>query len=94
MSATISATGTWTVPQVAGQPTGGSGVLFKSAGGAAFDARISLQKGINLFDEVNQFVTLMSGAMGVPGYVALDQIRLIINDMRRTPSMGEKVYAP
>ena len=102
MSLTITATGTLTPPpgvdrswpQVVGQPVGGSGVAFKNSGGTAFDSRIGLQRGINLFDEFNQFVAILAGALGVPGFVVLDQIRLIVSDSRRQPTMGERAYAP
>jgi hypothetical protein len=94
MAAAITATGTWTVPQVVGQNTGGSGVLFKGAGGIAFDSRQSLQRGLNLYDEFTQFVALMAAALGVPGNVVLDQLHLMISDYRRNPAMGERVYAP
>jgi hypothetical protein len=94
MAATVTATGTWTVPAVAGKPVGGSGVEFEGVGATAFDSRDGLQRGRNLFDELNQFVTLMAAAMGVPGYVVLDQLHVMIADLRRNPSMGERLYAP
>jgi hypothetical protein len=94
MAATITGTGTWTIPQVLHRPVGGSGTEAENAGGTAFDSRTSLQRGINLFDEVNQFVALMSAAMGVPGFAILDQLRVMIADMRRQPNMGERAYQP
>jgi hypothetical protein len=94
MAAVITGTGTWTVPQVAGQPVGGSGTQFKNSGGTAFDSRVSKQRGLNLFDEFNQFVALMSAALAVPPFVVLDQLRLMIADERRQANMGERAYAP
>jgi len=93
MAAALTATGTWTIPQVVGQNAGGSGVLFKNSTGAAFDSRQSIQRGINLYDEFNQFVALVAANLGVPGNVVLDQLRVMIADYRRNPAMGERVYA-
>jgi hypothetical protein len=94
MAAAISGSGTWTTPQVLHTPVGGSGTQAKNAGGSAFDSRLSLQRGINLFDEFQQFVALMSAALSVPGFAVLDQLRVMIADARRQPNMGERVYAP
>jgi hypothetical protein len=94
MAATISGTGTWTTPQVLHRPVGGSGTEARNVTGNAFDARTSIQRGINLFDEFTQFISLMSAAMGVPGFAILDQLRDMGADMRRQPNMGERVYAP
>jgi hypothetical protein len=94
MAATLTATGTWTIPQVVGQNVGGSGVLFKNVTGIAFDSRQSIQRGLNLYDEFNQFIALMGAALGIPGPVVLDQLRTMIADYRRNPAMGERVYAP
>jgi hypothetical protein len=94
MAATLTATGTWTVPQVVGQNMGGSGVGFKNVTGIAFDSRQSLQRGLNLYDEFTQFVALAAAALGVPGNVILEQLQYMISDYRRNPAMGERVYAP
>jgi hypothetical protein len=94
MAATITATGTWSVPQVLHRPVGGSGSEAENSTGTAFDSRISLQRGLNLYDELNQFVALMSAALGIPGFAVLDQLRVMIGDLRRNPAMGERVYQP
>lgn len=94
MAATLTATGTWTVPQVLGQNAGGSGVIFRNAGGVAFDSRQSLQRGINLFDELTQFIALMAAGLGVPGNVVIEQLIEMLANYRRNPAMGERVYAP
>ena len=94
MAAVITATGAWTVPQVLGQNMGGSGVGFKNAGGVAFDSRQSLQRGINLFDELTQFISLMAAGLGVPGNVVMEQLMEMLANYRRNPAMGERVYAP
>jgi hypothetical protein len=93
MAAALTATGTWTIPQVVGQNVGGSGVLFKNSSGVAFDSRQSIQRGLNLYDEFNQFVALVAAALGVPGPVVLDQLRVMIADYRRNPALGERVIA-
>jgi hypothetical protein len=92
MAAVISGTGTWTTPQVLHKPVGGSGTEARNITGSAFDSRISLQRGINLFDEFNQFVALMAAALAIPGFAVLDQLRDMGADMRRQPNMGERVY--
>lgn len=94
MPATITATGTWTVPASLGKPVGGSGVEFDTIPPGAFDSRASLQRGTNLFDELNQFITLMGAAFSVSGTVIIDQLLVMLRDLRRTPNMGERVYAP
>lgn len=94
MAATITATGTWTVPQVLAQNVGGSGVLIRNATGTAFDSRQSLQRGINLFDELTQFIALMSAGLGIPGNAVIEQLMEMLANYRRNPAMGERVYAP
>ena len=94
MAATITATGTWSVPQVVGKYTGGSGVEFRNCGGTAFDARTSVQRGINLYDELNQWIALLADALDVPALVAVEQLRVMLADYRRAPALGERVYAP
>jgi len=95
MAATLTATGTWTVPAISPKYVGGSGVTFVGVGTAGtFDSRTSSQKGTNLFDELNQFITLMSAAQGVPAVCVIDQLMLMLGDLRRQPALGERVYAP
>jgi hypothetical protein len=94
MAAVITGTGTWTTPQVLHRPVGGSGTEARNAGGNAFDSRTSIQRGLNLFDEFQQFIALMSAALAVPGFAVLDQLRDMGADMRRQPNMGERVYQP
>lgn len=93
MGATITSTGTWTTPDVKGQDVGGSGVQFKNMGNDDFDSRQSLQKGKNLFDEVNQFIALVAANMGYSGNAAIDQVMKILADLRRQPQMGEQVWS-
>lgn len=92
----VAVTGTFDPNNVAviGKPVGGSGVTFKDCGDTDFDARTCIQKSINLYSEVNSFVGGLAAALGVPGYVVLAQVEKIISDMRRTPSAGERAYAP
>jgi hypothetical protein len=92
MAAIITATGTWTVPDKKGRYVGGSGSEFVKMGDDDFSARASIPTGKNLFDEVGQFVGLVAAALGVPGLVAIDQISMVLADMRRCPEMGERVY--
>jgi len=94
MAATITATGTWTVAAAPPAYNGGSGVRINNIGGTAYDARTSSQKGTNLFDELNQFITLMAAAEGVPAICVMDQLMVMLGDLRRQPAMGERVYAP
>jgi hypothetical protein len=93
MAAVITATGTWTTPDVKAQDVGGSGVTFRNAGGDDFDSRASIQRGKNLFDEVQQFVALVAAAQGYSGTAAIDQILACLHDMRRQPNMGERVFS-
>jgi len=98
MAATITASGTWTTPAIVGKAVGGSGVAFTTptgtpGGTTTFDSRTSLQKGTNLFDELNQFVTLMAAALGVAPIVVLDTIENMISDMRRQPNMAERSWS-
>jgi len=92
MAATITSTGTWTVPDVKGRDVGGSGVEFKKSGDDDFSARASIPKGKNLFDETQQFVGLMAGALGVSANVAIDTLLKILADMRRNPNLAERYY--
>ena len=99
MSLVISATGTITAadrsyPAVLGKHVGGSGVTFQNIGDTDFDSKVGIQRGINLFDELDQFVAILAATLGVPGVVIIDQLRLMLNDMRRQPEMGQRVYAP
>lgn len=93
MGATITSSGTWTTPDVKAKDVGGSGVTFLNAGGDDFDSRQSLQKGKNLFDEVNQFIGLVAANLGVSGQAAIDQVQMCLRDLRRQPQMGEQVWS-
>ena len=96
--ATITATGTWpdaTTPpklDVKGRPVGGSGVTFTKVGNDDFSARDSIATGKNLFDEVQQFIALCCANMSMQPIAVMDQITLILADLRRTPSMGERTF--
>jgi hypothetical protein len=94
MAAIITATGTWSVPQVVGKYVGGSGVELRNCGSTAFDARTSVQRGINLYDELQQWIGLLADALDVPALVAVNQLQVMLADYRRAVSMGERVYAP
>jgi hypothetical protein len=98
--ATITATGTWpdaTTPvklDVKGRYVGGSGVEFRNMGDDDFDSRASIARGKNLFDETQQFVALCAANMSMHPSAVIDQLLKILADMRRNPSMGERVFAP
>lgn len=94
MAATVTVTGTVTTPGVTGKLVGTHGVYFRDCGDTDFDAKTSAQRGLNLYDEANQFVAALAAALQVPGFVIIDQLRVIFATMRRTPTMGETPYAP
>ena len=101
MSATVTVTGTPAIPQVLGQAIGGSGVQFANSGGLAFDAPASLNKSLNLYDEVNQFIAQLTAALTTAGYpvvpfALIDQLILILNTIRRNPTLttGIRVLNP
>ena len=94
MAGVVTITGTVAAPAVLGKSVGGSGVTFLNAGGTAFDARQATAKGINLYDEVGQFVAALGAQLGQPGFVIIDQLLVTLRTLRRTPEMGERVYQP
>jgi|SRR5215471_1099170 len=97
MAAQVTVTGTVTTPQIIGRYVGGSGVEIRGQTGTqnlSFDSRGSSQRGANLFDELNQFISAISAAWSVPGDVVIDQLYFMLADLRRNPAMGERVYAP
>jgi len=94
MAGVVTITGTVNPPAVLGVPVGGVGVTFKNMGATAFDARQATAKGINLYDETNQFIAALGAQLGQPGFVIIDQLLNVLHTLRRTPEMGERVYAP
>ena len=92
--ATVTVTGTPATPAVMGRVAGTNQVYFKDSGDTDFDARTGVQRGINLYDETNQFVAALSEKLQVPGFVIIVQLRRILGTMRATPTMGETAYAP
>jgi len=79
-------------PAVAGKAVGGSGVAFNAVGDTDFDSRASIATSTNLFAETQAVVAGIAQAMGVPPFVVIDQLLLNLQDMRRNPNMGERVY--
>ena len=92
--ATVTVTGAVATPAVMGRVVGTNEVYFKDSGDTDFDARTGIQRGINLYDETNQFIAALSEKLGVPGFVIIVQLRKVLNTMRQTPTMGETAYAP
>jgi len=105
-NAVVTVTGNVTPPAVAGKSIGGSGVYFQGVGGTAFDSRTGIQKGINIWDELNQFIAQLTAAWNagnaaatpalpaVSSQAVIDQLLVMLRDLRRNPPMGERVYAP
>jgi hypothetical protein len=104
MSLVITATGTLSpppavdrsYPQAKGLAVGGSGVEIEGIGTPApvFDSRSGVQRGTNLFDELNQVIAIFAEKLAVPPIVIIDHLQFMLADLRRQPNQGERVYQP
>lgn len=102
MPGVVTITGTVSVPRLktiqqgsTGTSTGVSamtGPANQGSGGTDMDSRYCLQKDLNFFQELQGFIAEMCRTCAMTPVAAIDQLQSMLSDMRRQPSMGERVF--
>jgi hypothetical protein len=69
-----------------------TGAANQGSGGTDLDSRYCLQKDLNFFQEFQGFIAEMCRTCGMTPVAAMDQLALMLHEMRRQPAMGERVF--
>jgi hypothetical protein len=104
MPGVVTITGTVSQPRLKTIQQGGVGTTYgvsamtgpsnQGSGGTDMDARYCLQKDLNFFQEFQAFIAEMCRVCGMTPVAAMDQLAMMLAEIRRQPAMGERLYAP
>lgn len=89
MSATLTATGTVVDPEGDLPLNEGQSVHERNLGGADIDSRVGIQSDRNGFQELNDFIRLMSSEWATPPRATMVRLRSMLADMLQRPEHGE-----
>jgi hypothetical protein len=102
MPATVTLTGTTTVPRLKTLQQGSTGTSYgvsamsgpanQGAGTNDMDSRSGLGKDLNFFQELQGFIAEMCRTCAMTPEAAIVHLEMMLHDMRRQPMMGERVY--
>src|SRR4029453_12887349 len=104
MAAVVTITGTVTQPRLKTIQQGGVGTTYgvsamtgpanAGSGGTDMDYRISATRDLNFFQELQGFLAEMARVCTMTPVACIDQLLMMLAEMRRQPTMGERVYTP
>jgi hypothetical protein len=94
MPATVTITGTVTQPRVKTLQQGGVGTTYGPSGGTDSDSRTGIQKDLNFYQELQNFVAEMARVTSMSAPACIAQLIDMLSEMRRQPAMGERIFAP
>jgi hypothetical protein len=105
MAGVVTITGTVTQPRLKTVQQGGSGTTYGASGGlftaptagsggTDMDYRYDATRDLNFFQELQGFIAEMARVLSMSPVACIDQLSMMLAEMRRQPTMGERVYAP
>lgn len=104
MAGLVTITGTVSQPRLKTVQQGGVGTTYgvvamsgpvnSGSGGTDMDSRYCLTKDLNFFQELQGFIAEMCRTCSMTPVAAMDQLVMMLAEIRRQPSMAERIYAP
>jgi hypothetical protein len=102
MPGVVTITGTVSQPRLKTIQQGGVGTTYgvsaltgaanQASGGTDMDYRYDAQKDLNFFQELQQFIAEMCRTCGMTPVAAADHLLMMLAELRRQPTMGERLY--